>query len=73
MWNNEKTLRYYATNQDEINKVTGFLKEEFNYRKSFNDNAINYASFSPYYLIIADDVSLVKNNIFTFIKNNAFS
>jgi len=63
IWNNEKTLRYYATNQDEINKVTGFLKEEFNYRKSFNNNDINYTSFLPYYLIIADDVSLVKNNI----------
>ena len=64
VWNNEKTLRYYATNQDEINKVTGFLKEEFNYRKSIiGNNDVIYSSFLPYYLIIADDINLVKNNI----------
>ena len=59
--NNEKSLRYYATNMDDVNKITTILKEEYNYRLELaKDKDI---SFSPYYLIFTDDVNLVKNKV----------
>ena len=62
LWNNSKTLRYYATNKEDINKVMSYLREEYNYRlETAKDSG---GIFSPYYLIITDDVNLVKNNIF---------
>lgn len=72
LWNNEKSIRYFGTDKDDINKITSFLMEEYNYRKevSGEDNKIQ---FSPYYLVITDDINSVKSNIFVseILKNTA--
>ena len=65
LWNNDKSLRYYATNKDEVNKITGYLREEYNYRLEMSDK--NDMSFIPYYFIIIDDINVLKNN--NFIKD----
>ena len=64
LWNNDKSIRYFATNKDDINKVTGFLMEEYNYRKEMVENKQGSISFNPYYLILTDDIVSVKNNAF---------
>lgn len=71
LWNNEKSIRYFATNKDDINKVTSFLMEEYNYRKEMSINVENI-SFSPYYLILTDDIAFIKNNVFIreILKSN---
>ena len=69
LWNDDKSIRYYASNKEDINKITSYLMEEYNYRKEvYEDNM----SFKPYYLVITDDVNSVKNNIFIneILKSN---
>ena len=71
LWNNEKSIRFYASNKDDINKITSFLMEEYNYRKEFVKNEEN-VKFSPYYLIMTDDIAFIKNNVFIreILKSN---
>lgn len=61
LWNNDKSLRFYASNKEDINKLTSHLMEEYNYRKEIYSDKNNL--FSPYYLVITDDIDTVKNNI----------
>ena len=68
LWNNDKSIRYYASNKEDINKVCSYLMEEYNYRKEvYEDGTV----FNPYYLIITDDINSVKNNVFVseILKN----
>ena len=70
LWNNDKSIRYYASNKEDINKVCSYLMEEYNYRKEvYEDGTI----FNPYYLIITDDINSVKNNVFVseILKNRS--
>lgn len=70
LWNNDKSIRYYASNKEDINKVCSYLMEEYNYRKEvYEDGTV----FNPYYLIITDDINSVKNNVFVseILKNRS--
>lgn len=62
LWNNDKSIRYFATNKDDVNKITSFLMEEYNYRKEISGG--KPIQFSPYYLILTDDIAFLKNNVF---------
>lgn len=63
LWTNDKSLRFYANNKEDINKLTTYLMEEFNYRKDVSKgNNLDYAL--PYYLVIVDDSSVIKSNNF---------
>ena len=64
LWNNEKSVRYFVSNKDDINKVTSLLMEEYNYRKEIVDTDNAKKQFKPYYLVLTDDVDCVKNNVF---------
>lgn len=64
IWNNEKSVRYYGTNKDDINKLTGLLMDEYNYRKEVSSENNSKVEFTPYYLIITDDIKSLKNNSF---------
>lgn len=64
LWNNDKSVRYYGTNKDDINKITGFLMEEYNYRTETSSENGEKIQFSPYYLILTDDIAFLKNNSF---------
>ena len=64
LWNNDKSARYYAHNKDDINKITSFLMEEYNYRKETSSENGEKIQFSPYYLVLTDDIATLKNNSF---------
>jgi len=72
LWNNEKSVRFYATNKDDINKLTSFLMEEYNYRKETISESNESVQFNPYYLVLTDDIMSVKNNVFIseILKSN---
>lgn len=71
-FNEDKSVRFFATNQEEVKDVSAFLEEEFKARKSLLESKAadkeksedikkkdGYKNFQPYYLIICDDY---KNN-----------
>lgn len=54
--NNERTVRYIATNSDEVKELSTSLDSVIEYRKSLSDGKL--ADESPYYVIIALDKEL---------------
>ncbi len=71
-WNDEKSVRFFATDSSEINEVSAVLDAEFKQRKEmFSSNSGEsenidknkcYKNFIPYYLIITDDYQNAKNS-----------
>ena len=64
-WNNSKTVRYFATNQDEAKELSLQLEQEFQNRK-FKDGtreleSSNYLYHKPYYLIISDNFKAIRD------------
>lgn len=72
-WNNEKTVRYYANTIDNFNTIAQDLEHIFDARKkndeeelleddgSDNPSQENFKKFRPYYLILTDDISEIKD------------
>ena len=66
-WNNDKSVRYYATNIDEMKELSLHLEKEFQHRCRHIDQTIirteekDYLNFSPYYIIITDDYKMVRD------------
>ena len=62
-WTSDKSMRFFATNPDEMKQISLFLEKEFNYRKFDNDKPRNldYKSFKPYYVIITDNLKTARN------------
>ena len=63
-WNDSKTVRYFATNNDEAKELSLHLEQEFQSRK-FRDSDhetknLNYLSYKPYYVIISDDFKSIR-------------
>lgn len=89
IYSDDKSVRYFADDEDETKKVLKEIDELYNSRKEEIKNSsqeINeeiektdyYKSFSPYYLIITDNYRKYKNldfinKITTFNKNIGFS
>ena len=62
-WTNDKSMRFFATNPEEMKQISLFLEKEYNYRK-FDDEKIrnlDYKSFKPYYVIITDNLKAARN------------
>ena len=70
-WNEDKTMRYFAKNVDDMRQISSQLETEFQGR-SFKQGEsayreANYRAYRPYYLIITDDfknardIEIVKN------------
>ena len=58
-WNNEKTLRFFASNKDEAQEISNYLTEVFNSRTVGEDNKqkkVDYKEVKPYYVIITDNL-----------------
>ncbi len=74
LWNNEKTLRFFATNQDEIMRISSYLTEIYNNRVEFLGGDISKSdikAFKPYYLIITDTIESLENvGIISTVLNN---
>ncbi len=63
-WNNERTLRYFATTQDESKELSLHLEQEFQSRKykegTREVESANYLHHKPYYLIISDNFKAIR-------------
>lgn len=82
-WSEDKSTRFFATNQDELKEVSNYLEEEFKKRQEIRANGSQnnsnsdmsidkkYKNNPPYYVIITDDYRYVKNTpIIDFIQKN---
>ncbi|MBQ6841581.1 MAG: type VII secretion protein EssC [Bacilli bacterium] len=88
-WNNPKTIRYFATNSEEVSVVAGDLEKEFDERVIESKKIVEgedgeeeirdvYKTFKPYYLVFTDNIESVRNvplikKILKHKKNMGFS
>lgn len=81
-WNEDKTIRFYAKNIDDMKQISSYLEPIFQSRAfKQNDNAfkdLTFKSYKPYYLIITDDFKTARDieiikNILSQDKNYGFS
>ena len=72
-FSDDKQVRFFATDINEYNQLSNYLSEVYFNRKNIEDNNsknLNYKNFSPYYLILTDDFSSIKNlEIITNVLN----
>ncbi len=69
LFDNNIPFRFYGDNYDDIKVISNYLMQIFNSRKYTDDGKIreeDYKSFDTYYLIIVDDLDLVRKT--TIIK-----
>ena len=59
VWSNDKQIRFFATNYEEMCELSGILERTLEMRLE-NDKE-DYKSFSPYYIIITDNFKISKN------------
>ncbi|MDO4524972.1 MAG: FtsK/SpoIIIE domain-containing protein [Bacteroidales bacterium] len=72
-WNDDKTVRFFATNADEVKELSAYIEKNILSRSG--ESRQNYSDFSPYYVIVSTSKKLsekceglqqllkVKNNI----------
>ena len=73
----DKSVRFFATDQDELKDVSSFLEEEYKKRidpakqDAGGENIQAFKDKPPYYLIITDDYKHIKNTpIIDFVERN---
>lgn len=84
-WSEDKQIRFYATNIEEMKTISSYLEAQFSARVDkmqekdggSSRKDFDYRSFAPYYLIITDSFQTVQNlgiinNILNFGKNIGF-
>ena len=54
-WNEDKTVRYFATNVDDMKQVSSNLESIFQTRAYNETNVTDYKTHKPYYFIITDN------------------
>ena len=63
-FSNDKQIRFFAVNTEEMQDVSNYLSQIFDYRKSIFDESSNgkigYSSFKGYYLILIDDIDMAR-------------
>lgn len=65
-WSNSRTLRYFATNYEEMTNVSFHLEQEYNKRKykdeeSKEETKYTYLDFKPYYIIFVNNIEKARN------------
>ena len=58
-WSNDKKLRFFATNYEEMCEISLYLERTLETR--LEQDKEDYKSFSPYYIIITDNYKVAKN------------
>ena len=75
-FNNEKTIRYFASSRDERTELNKILFEEAQARNEIsaeNSKANKKTLLVPHYLVITDDVqSLIKMDFFNFVLDSEY-
>ncbi len=59
-WSNDKQVRFFATDYEEMCEISGQLERFIEPRISAGDKS-DYKSFSPYFIIITDNFKIAKN------------
>ncbi len=70
----DKSIRFFATNSEEMQEVSLYLEQIFNGRKMMaaNNQNISYAAFNPYFVFIIDDIIMARKiDIVTNILEDA--
>ena len=73
LWNNPRTMRFFADDKDSINEVSQYLENELGKRNKNNTYAKDdEMDIKPYYLIISDDYKNIEdlNIIKDVVKSN---
>ncbi len=77
-WDNQKTVRYFATNLEELSSITFEIEKSFDLRVAKDeDSKVEdlgsdqsdqpiYKEYKPYYLIFTDDINTIRHT--SFIK-----
>ncbi len=64
-WDNDRTIRYFATTIDEMKEISLHLEKEFQRRNNRPDTTRiedkDYSNYKPYYVIITDDYKMVRD------------
>ncbi len=72
-WDNQKTVRYFATTIEELNSIATELEKNFDSRVKNDEEILNedngtetdknnvYKNFKPYYLIFTDDINSIRH------------
>lgn len=62
-WNDDKTMRFFATNVDDMKQISSYLESIFESR-SYRENSgsiLDYKHHKPYYFIITDDFKTARD------------
>ena len=59
VWDNNKQIRFYTDDYEEMKIISSYLEEDYKFRTQYEN--VDYRSFMPYYLIITDDYSRIRN------------
>ncbi len=59
VWSNDKQMRFFATNYEEMCELSGFLERTLEARTE--DDKLDFKSFSPYYILITDNYKTSRN------------
>lgn len=63
-FSNDKQVRYFATNTDEMKELSLHLEQQFQGRNRGDEtrkDGRDYTNFDPYYMIITDDYKMVRD------------
>lgn len=65
-WSNDKSVRYFASNVNDMKQISSILEPEFESRVFRDEDTsyskdVNYKSFAPYYFIIIDDFKTARD------------
>ena len=70
-WSDNKDIRFYATNYDDMSKLSFYLEQTFTSRKYSEadsgkrvETAISYKNVKPYYLIIVEKAVVIWYTVF---------
>lgn len=58
-WNDEKTVRFFATNADEVKELSVYMEKNILSRKDASNQ--EYSDFPPYYVIVSTSKKLAEN------------
>ncbi len=66
-WSNTRDIRFFATNYDDMSKISFYLEQVYTARKYTEENGkrtisnLTYRDVSPYYLIVIDNIKKNRN------------
>lgn len=62
VWSDDKSIRYFATDYEEMKELSTYLEAELQERLSNGDSSNkDYKSFYPYYILITNNYKVSKN------------